>query len=258
MKFHRSPWLLGGLFVVALLIASAFVLFGPLAIGVRPAIDGTTLPADGRLVMDGHSNIFVLPTGRGRVALVDCGTDPQAKSVVAALKVRNLSPDAVEAIFITHGHPDHIGGCGAFKNAKLFAMAEEVGLVEGTAKVASPFRAITRPPIKATGLNVARALHDGDDVTIGNLSVKTLAMPGHTPGSAAYLVNEVLYLGDAALVTNNGTLRNADWIFSTDTAEAERSLTAISGKLANFKVVARILAPAHSGQGSSSVLKAAN
>ncbi len=39
-------------------------------------------------------------------------------------------------MFLTHGHGDHADGCRAFPRADVYALAAEVGLIEG--KVAPP------------------------------------------------------------------------------------------------------------------------
>ena len=78
-------------------------------------------------------------------------------------------------------------------------------------------------------------------------AIKIVTMPGHTAGSAAYLVNDVLFLGDAADVESDGSLRGAPWIFSDSQAEDRASLTRLEQQLVADGVTVKALVPAHSG-----------
>jgi glyoxylase-like metal-dependent hydrolase (beta-lactamase superfamily II) len=162
----------------------------------------------------------------------------------------------VEAVFVTHGHPDHIGGCKAFKQARLHALAPEVGLIEGAATVRSPMTAVMPQGPRPTGLKVFRPLRDGETVQVGTLAVRAFAAPGHTPGSAAYLAREVLYLGDAANIASDGQMKNAAWVFSTDTRQARNSLKALSRRLQDEGAAVQRVAPAHSAPAPGSALTA--
>lgn len=48
----------------------------------------------------------------GRAAFVDVGTNYSAPRLLAALKEKNLSPEAVDYVILTHVHLDHAGGAG--------------------------------------------------------------------------------------------------------------------------------------------------
>ena len=82
---------------------------------------------------------------------------------------------------------------------------------------------------------------------LGQISVRVFAIPGHTAGSAAYLVNGVLFLGDAADATSNGGLRGAPWLFSDDQAQDRASLVALPQRLSQEGADVKAIAFAHSG-----------
>jgi glyoxylase-like metal-dependent hydrolase (beta-lactamase superfamily II) len=243
---------------LALVVVLAGLIFavGSAFVGLKPAPDRAELPGGALLVKDGFSNVFILPTRPRKVALIDCGADPEAKAVTAALKAQGLSPEAVEAVFVTHGHGDHTGGCKAFPQARIHALAAEVGMIEGTASAKSPMTGFSAPKPKPTGLKVAQALTDGQVVELGVLRIKALAVPGHTPGSAAYAAGGVLFLGDAASVTDDDKLKNAAWIFSTDSAQASRSLKALAARIGGETPPISTIAPAHSAAAPVAVLNA--
>jgi glyoxylase-like metal-dependent hydrolase (beta-lactamase superfamily II) len=241
---------------VVVLLAGLIFVVGSAFIGLKPAPDRAELPGGAVLVKDGFSNVFILPTGPETVALIDCGMDPEAKAVTAVLKAQGLTRDAVEAVFITHGHGDHTGGCKAFPRARIHALQAEVGMVEGTATAKSPMTGFTAPKPKPTGLKVAQALSDGQVVEMGVLRIKALAVPGHTPGSAAYAAGGVLFLGDAASVTDDDKLKNSAWVFSTDSKQASRSLKALAGRIGAETPAVQTIAPAHSAPAPVAVLMA--
>ena len=82
-----------------------------------------------------------------------------------------------------------------------------------------------------TGLRILRTLHNGDALTYGQRTIKVFAMPGHTPGSAAYLVGRTLYLGDAAAAGKDGTVQGPAWATSDDPIAGTASLRTLATRL---------------------------
>lgn len=83
---------------------------------------------------------------KGRVAVIDTGSNDSLPNTVAALKHLGLSEESVDYVILTHIHLDHAGGAGAmmkaFPNAKLVVhprgarhMAEPSKLVAGVCAV---------------------------------------------------------------------------------------------------------------------------
>ncbi|MFI3212861.1 MAG: MBL fold metallo-hydrolase [Eubacteriales bacterium] len=101
----------------------------------------------------------------------------------------------VAAIFLTHGHFDHILGCQTLRKAagvKVYASAAEKEICEDTAKnlSASVGYGCT---IKAN-----HYLQDGEEITVAGMTCKMILTPGHTSGSCCYYFEEagVLISGD--------------------------------------------------------------
>jgi glyoxylase-like metal-dependent hydrolase (beta-lactamase superfamily II) len=179
------------------------------------------------------------------VALIDAGVDGQGKAVLAELARRKLGPEAVEAVLLTHGHGDHLAGCHLFPSASVYALAGDVALAEGREAAKSLVGRIEG--VKPTGIKIARALSDGETLTLGSRTIRVFAVPGHTAGSAAYLVNGALFLGDSAGSSKDGKVLPAPRIFSDDSAQNRASLHALGERLRPSAAEVKVLVPAHSG-----------
>ena len=99
--------------------------------GTLPLRDRMELSGDALQIKDGIVSVGMIPSGPGQVILIDCGNDHSSTTVLAELKRRGLGKEAVKAVFLTHGHGDHVGGCGAFADSDIFAMASEEAFLEG-------------------------------------------------------------------------------------------------------------------------------
>lgn len=190
---------------------------GLLMFGGAPMKDGSAL-ADGKVtvVVDRMGPVrigaYVLALAQGGFALVDAGQDPEAKAIVAALGRKGAGPDDVRAVFFTHAHSDHAQGARAFPRAELFALEADAA-------------ALRRGGFTVTGLA------DGERATVSGTAVEAFAVPGHTPGSAAYLVEGVLFLGDAAASISESQVAPNDFAYTQDAAQNHRSLRALAARL---------------------------
>lgn len=238
------------LMVVGVLVALLVLVIGGIGFsvfgGLKPIVDGAELPGGARQIAQGYTSAFLFDAGDGTYALIDCLQNPGAKEVVDELARRKASPEAVTAIFLTHGHPDHIGGCQAFPKAQVYAFQGDVDPAAGKGRFKGPLPSTMDIPA-AQQVKVTQVLQDGVAVQVGTLSVLPLAVPGHTGGSATFVVNGVAYMGDNATGAADGTVRPAPWIFSDDTAENRRSLGALSKRLKALSPEVKTLAFAHSG-----------
>jgi glyoxylase-like metal-dependent hydrolase (beta-lactamase superfamily II) len=244
-----KPGLKRALKITALVFA---ILVGvPLAFGfyslarIAPIEDGLEPVASVRLVKDGFVVVGVVDLGDGKVALVDAGGDPDGRAILAELARRKLGPEAVTAVLITHGHGDHIAACHLFPGAQLLALEGDVALVEGRAAAQSPVGKMAG--VKATGLKVSRSLTDHEELKLGQRTVRVYAVPGHTAGSAAYLIDGVLFVGDSLSVSKGGALEPAPYVFSDDTAQNRASLRALVEALRTDGVEVKTIVPGHSG-----------
>ncbi len=105
-------------------------------------------------------------------------------------------------ILLTHAHYDHIGGAKALRDVtgvKIAILKEENEfLSDNYANLSSLFGDSTEP-------FSADILFDADKVfTLGNMNIKVISAPGHTPGSAAFLINGVLFSGDTLFFESVG------------------------------------------------------
>jgi glyoxylase-like metal-dependent hydrolase (beta-lactamase superfamily II) len=236
--------LIGGLVLVSALGVAALV--ASALWGNAPLPDAADLPGGIRLVKvnDAMVALFVLPAGGSSVALVDCGNDPDAKLILAELARRNARREDVKAIFLTHGHWDHTAGCHQFPGADLMALAPDVGLAAGIESGRGLLsRFLRTSPAKAA--KVTRVLQDGETVQVGALTVRVFAIPGHTDGSAAFLANGVLFLGDSATDRNDGTFAGAARPFSNSVEQNHASLRGLWRRLKQEKLAVEILAAGH-------------
>ena len=232
-----------GLLVLVLVVGVAWLLAATF-LGRRSVMDGQELGVV-RIIADGFSSVAVLSMRDGRVVLVDAGEDEAGEAILMELARRRLGPEAVAAILLTHGHPDHTAAIGQFPQAQVMALEAEVPLVEGRTGSRGPVTQLF--PVSPTGVRVSRVLRDGDVVRLSDRAIRVYAVPGHTAGSAAYFVDGVLFVGDSADVASDGSLQGSPWIFSDSQAENRASLVRLEQKLVADGADVTVIVPSHSG-----------
>jgi glyoxylase-like metal-dependent hydrolase (beta-lactamase superfamily II) len=163
--------------------------------------------AAGVWAVSGEFMNFYAVKSKDGVILFDTGM--RAATARRGLRKLGIDPEAVRHIFLTHTDFDHAGGLEAFKNSKLYIAKPEEQLIDGT--TARKLFLRNKP------LSDYCTLEDGEIVEIGGVSVKTYLVPGHTPGSTAYLINErFLVSGDLLRVTQKGKVTPFLWHINMD------------------------------------------
>lgn len=136
------------------------------------------------------ANAYAL-TEDGKTAIV---IDPAQARVESELIKRGLTPAYV---LLTHCHFDHVGGVSALQasGARVLCSEAEKPLIGTSADLFEMFGA-PRLPFKTD-----ETFLDGEEKNLGGIRVKMLLTPGHTSGSACYLITakdggRYLFTGD--------------------------------------------------------------
>ncbi|WP_269935348.1 MBL fold metallo-hydrolase [Serratia liquefaciens] len=157
-------------------------------------------------------NAYLINTG-SKLILIDTGAGSLLGEglgkLVANLEAAGYQPQQVDEIYLTHMHPDHLGGLtqngkAAFPNAVVRAGQQDADfwLSESRLKQASPKEKASFENILAALKPYQAAGHFKTFSNDGELSpgISAFAAHGHTPGHSIYLVEsqgkKLLLLGD--------------------------------------------------------------
>lgn len=129
-------------------------------------------------------NTFVIETDNGLI-LIDAGCPPN--------KIKELSNKPVLAIFLTHGHFDHVAHIEEYGDIPIYA-SEKIDqvLTDETENVSAIF---SQP--RKYKVNNIHHLKDNEIVKIDDLEIKAISTPGHSRDGMCFLINNDLYSGDA-------------------------------------------------------------
>ncbi len=138
-------------------------------------------------------NCFLLQTD-GKNILIDTGLGAPASRLRGKLKDLGITPEELGLIYISHLHPDHIGGLvkdgkAAFPNAAVY-----VNRVEAEAWLAmdGPQSELAKNVLKTYGEHLH--LFEAGDTLQGG--VKTIGAYGHTPGHTVFQKDSILVIAD--------------------------------------------------------------
>lgn len=141
---------------------------------------------------------FVYEEGKKDVIFFDPGD--QGELIYHKLKEAGFS---VAAIYLTHGHFDHIEGCNELRKlsgAKVYALDEEADICT------DPYQNLSADFGAAYTVEPDGYFHDGDIRTEAGISFRVIATPGHTKGSCSFYFEEAGFLigGDTLFLGSVG------------------------------------------------------
>jgi metallo-beta-lactamase class B len=131
---------------------------------------------------------YVIQTPAGLMMIDALGANQVESDLLPGFTKLGLDPAQVKTILVAHGHADHFGGSAYFQQkfgSKVFVSAADWTLMETPPRGRGPGPGAPPPaaPPKRDG-----ELRDGETVTLGNVSVRAVAVPGHTPGSMGFII----------------------------------------------------------------------
>lgn len=139
------------------------------------------------------SNSYAVTADGKNCILIDCA---QPRVYDECLRL-GLNPVAV---LLTHGHFDHIGGCGTLskKGVQIYCGEGEEELI-----FSQGYRQIFEGE-EIPEFAIERTLKDGEEVELCGLKIKVIATPGHTAGGVCYLIDNALFSGDTLFYESVG------------------------------------------------------
>ncbi len=128
-----------------------------------------------------------------KLAVVDAAWD-----IGEILRIAAEDEMEITHSFVTHTHPDHVGG--QFSGIHIEGVTELLEKVKAKVvihKAEAEFLKMLSPSdlIK---------VESGDEIDVGGIQIKLIHTPGHTPGSQCFLVDNRLVSGDTLFIGSCG------------------------------------------------------
>src|SRR2546427_5243269 len=128
-----------------------------------------------------------------KVAVVDA-----AWEIDEILRLAAQDDMEITHAFVTHTHPDHVGG--RFAGVEIEGVTELLGKCKAKVvvhKAEAEFLKVLSPS------DIIKA-ESGDKIDVGGVEIQLLHTPGHTPGSQCFLIDNRIVSGDTLFIGSCG------------------------------------------------------
>lgn len=144
-----------------------------------------------------------------RAAIIDSALDFDQKSgrtathsaqaIVDAVKAEGLK---VEYLLETHAHADHLTAAPFLKQA----IGGKTVIGDHIGEVQQAFKDVFNMRDLKPGM-FDKLVRDGEELRLGELRIKVMHTPGHTPACVSYVVGDAVFVGDTLFMPDYGTAR---------------------------------------------------
>jgi glyoxylase-like metal-dependent hydrolase (beta-lactamase superfamily II) len=154
---------------------------------------------------------LVIDSATGQAAIIDPVLDFDAKSGKLATRSADALLNAVAEqgltlhyVLETHAHADHLSAGDHLRRMSGADLAIGTGIAQVQRVFAPMFDA---DDVACDGSQFDVLLADGDTLPLGDLAIRVLHTPGHTPGCVTYLIGDAAFVGDTLFMPDYGTAR---------------------------------------------------
>jgi hydroxyacylglutathione hydrolase len=153
-------------------------------------------------------HVYLLDGGE-ELALVDVGAGMGAEAILENVRRDGFDPERIRHLVLTHAHGDHAGGAARMRGLVGGASVYLSRAVADTLRTGDE-RAASIDVAKAVGIyppdyryepcEVHAELEEGDEIRVGDLTLRVLDTPGHSDGHVSLLLERAgartLFAGD--------------------------------------------------------------
>jgi glyoxylase-like metal-dependent hydrolase (beta-lactamase superfamily II) len=154
-----------------------------------------------------ENNVFVVRCkGTGEAVIIDAANEHDL-----LLDVSRAT--GVRRVLTTHGHFDHIGAVTAMRDAGI-----DVGISAADAEMLPAYDFV---------------IDDDEVIPVGDIRLRTVHNPGHTPGSMSFLMEgqPIIFTGDTLFPGGAGNTKTAEGDFDRIIASIDRRLFTLPADL---------------------------
>jgi metallo-beta-lactamase class B len=130
----------------------------------------------------GEYGSYLITTPEGHI-LLDTGTSDMHSLIVGNIEKLGFDPHDIRILLASHAHFDHVQGHAAMKaltGAQVVALgADAEAMRTGVDNSAGGFDGLI-------AVDVDRVIEDGDEVSLGGVTLRALWTPGHTQGATMW------------------------------------------------------------------------
>lgn len=215
-KYVKRVLLVSGIAIFLLLLLTVISLYRFIA-SLSPMDTREIVPGI-YTIKDSTVNMFLIKVQDKYIA-IDAGNN--SANIEKNMGLLKIDPDKIIAVFLTHTDADHVKGLKLFKNTKVYISKEEEQMISGKIRRFFFFKNKLDHDYGFIG--------DGQVISLFDLKIKGILIPGHTAGAMAYLVNgKYLFTGDTISLRSG----KADMFYpklSVNTEVHRRSIRKLAG-----------------------------